>query len=209
VPSLDVLALFVVTSALLVAIPGPAVLYVVAQSAHYGRVTGIVGVAGIATGALVHVAAAVVGLSSLLLSSAVAFEVVKYAGAAYLIYVGVRRLLARDESLADAPAMQRSRRRVFTQGVVVNVLNPKVALFFVSLLPQFVDTTAGLVPLQLLVLGLTWVVVAFLGDCVWALVAGTAGGWLRRSRGARLAERYVTGGVFVGLGVTTALARGG
>lgn len=171
--------------------------------------TGIVGVAGVETGALVHVAAAVVGLSSLLLSSAVAFEVVKYAGAAYLVYVGVRRLLARDESLADAPATQRSRRRVFTQGVVVNVLNPKVALFFVSLLPQFVDTSAGLVPLQMLVLGLTWVAVAFAGDCVWAVVAGTAGGWLRRSRRARVAERYVTGSVFVGLGVTTAFARRG
>ena len=206
-PSIQTLGLFAVASAILVAIPGPAVLYVVAQSAHYGRVTGMFGVAGIATGALVHVVAAVVGLSSLLLSSALAFEIVKYAGAAYLIYVGVRRLLARDESLADAPATQRSRRRVFTQGVVVNSLNPKVALFFVSLLPQFVDTAAGYVPLQMLVLGLTWVVVAFLGDCVWALVAGTAGGLLRRSRRARLAERYVTGGVFVGLGVTTALAR--
>ena len=208
-PSLDTLLLFAVASAILVAIPGPAVLYVVAQSAHYGRATGVVGVAGIAVGALVHVAAAVVGLSSLLLSSATAFEVVKYAGAAYLIYVGVRRLLARDDSLGDAPAVTRSRRRVFTQGVVVNVLNPKVALFFVSLLPQFVDTGAGLVPLQMLVLGLTWVVVAFAGDCVWALVAGTAGGLLRRSRRARLVERYLTGGVFVGLGVTTAFARRG
>lgn len=206
-PSLETLTLFAVASAILVAIPGPAVLYVVAQSAHYGRATGIVGVGGIAVGALVHVAAAVIGLSSLLLSSALAFDIVRYAGAAYLIYVGIRRLLARDESLGDARAMQRSRRRVFTQGVVVNVLNPKVALFFVALLPQFVDTSAGLVPLQLLVLGLTWVVVAFLGDCAWALLAGTAAGWLRRSPRVRVAERYVTGGVFVGLGVTTALAR--
>ena len=206
-PSLDTLLVFAAASAALVAIPGPAVLYVVAQSAHYGRVTGIVGVAGIATGALVHVAAAVIGLSSLLLSSAVAFEVVKYAGAAYLVYVGVRRLLARDESLGDTPATMRSRRRVFTQGVVVNVLNPKVALFFVSLLPQFVDVAAGSVPLQMLVLGLTWVVVAFLGDCVWALAAGTAGGLLRRSRRARTVERWATGGIFVSLGAATALAK--
>ena len=206
-PSTEALALFAVAAVLLVALPGPAVLYILGQSMHYGRVTGIVGVAGIAVGALVHVAAAVIGLSSLLLSSAVAFEIVKYAGAAYLVYIGVRRLLARDETMADAAATPRSRRRVFTQGVVVNVLNPKVALLFVSLLPQFVDPDAGRVPLQLLVLGMMWVVIAFLGDCIWALIGGTAGGLLRRSARARTAERYVTGGVFVGLGAMTAFAR--
>lgn len=205
-PSAGTLGLFAVAAILLVALPGPAVLYVVAQAAHYGRATGVVGVAGIATGALFHVAAAVVGLSSLVLSSAVAFEVVKYAGAGYLIVVGVRRLLAEGEP-PGASASARSRRRVFTQGVVVNVLNPKVALFFVSLLPQFVDVERGSVPLQMLVLGLAWVVIAFLGDCVWALVAGSAGEWLRRSARARAVERYVTGGVFVGLGAATALAR--
>ena len=206
-PELSTLVLFAVACALLVAIPGPAVLYVVAQSMHYGRVTGLVGVLGIGVGSLVHVAAAVIGLSSLIVSSALAFEIVKYAGAAYLVYVGARRLLARDESVGSQLAVQRSRRRVFTQGVVVNVLNPKTALFFMSLLPQFVDTSAGLVPLQMLVLGMTWVVVALAGDSVWALVAGTAGGLLRRSARARAVERYATGSIFVGLGLMTAAAR--
>jgi len=197
-------ALFVAAAMALIVVPGPAVLYIVAQSVDGGRRAGLVSALGIATGGLVHVLAAVVGLSSLVLSSATAFAVVKYAGAAYLVVMGIRRLLERDET----PVELRERRalpRIYGQGVVVNVLNPKTALFFFAFLPQFVDVGAGHVSLQLLVLGLTFVVLALLSDSVWAIVAGFGAGWLREHLSL---QRWVSGSVFVGLGLATAVSGG-
>ena len=197
-------ALFVAAAMALIVVPGPAVLYIVAQSVDGGRRAGLVSALGIATGGLVHVLAAVVGLSSLVLSSATAFAVVKYAGAAYLVVMGIRRLLERDET----PVELRERRalpRIYVQGVVVNVLNPKTALFFFAFLPQFVDVGAGHVSLQLLVLGLTFVVLALLSDSVWAIVAGFGAGWLREHLSL---QRWVSGSVFVGLGLATAVSGG-
>ena len=197
-------ALFVAAALALIVVPGPAVLYVVAQSVDGGRRAGLVSSLGIATGGLVHVLAAVIGLSSLILSSATAFAVVKYAGAAYLVVMGVRRLLERDKADVELRA-RRALRRIYGQGVVVNVLNPKTALFFFAFLPQFVDVDAGHVSLQLLVLGLTFVLLALLSDSVWAIVAGVGAGWLR----AHLSlQRWVSGSVFVGLGLATAVSGG-
>jgi threonine/homoserine/homoserine lactone efflux protein len=202
VPDSGSLALFAVAALALLVVPGPAVLYIVAQSAEHGRVAGLVSVAGIHLGTLVHVAAAAIGLSALIVSSAVAFSVVKYAGAAYLVYLGVRRLLAREPA-PEAPAGDEPLARLFWQGTLVNVLNPKTALFFLALLPQFVDADET-VWTQTVVLGLTFVALGFFSDGVYALAAGTIGRWIRERRRAL---RYASGSIFVGLGVSAALAK--
>jgi threonine/homoserine/homoserine lactone efflux protein len=183
-------------------IPGPAVLYVVVQSAEHGRIAGLASVAGLHLGTLVHTAAAAVGLSALVVSSAVAFSVVKYAGAAYLVYLGIRRFLARDPA-PNIPARAEPLRRLFRQGVVVNVLNPKTAVFFLAFLPQFVDPD-GTVWTQVVVFGIAFVLLGLVTDSAYALVAGTLGAWMRRRRRA---FRYASGTVFVGLGAATALAK--
>jgi threonine/homoserine/homoserine lactone efflux protein len=204
VPSSHALLLFAGAAVALLLVPGPAVLYVVAQSAEHGRVAGLASVAGLHLGTLVHTAAAAVGLSALVVSSAVAFSVVKYAGAAYLVLLGVRRLLARDAAEAPRPAAAPLRRLV-RQGVVVNVLNPKTALFFLAFLPQFVDP-ARTVWTQVVVLGAVFVLLGIVSDGLYALAAGSLGPWLRRRR--RLL-RLGSGTVYVGLGAATALARRG
>ena len=206
IPEPHTLALFAAAAFLLAVVPGPAVIYIVTQSVDGGRLAGLVSALGIATGGLVHVAFAAVGLSALLLRSAVAFEVVKYAGAAYLIVLGIRRLLAK-EVVADPDVIhERSHWKLYRQGVVVNVLNPKTALFFFAFLPQFVNPDAGRVGVQIALLGLVFIAVAFTSDAAYALVAGTAGSWLKESRGYVKAQRWVSGSVFVGLGVATALS---
>jgi threonine/homoserine/homoserine lactone efflux protein len=202
-PDSTALWLFGLAALALLAVPGPAVLYVVMQSAEQGRRVGLASVAGIHLGTLVHVAAAVAGLSALIVASAVAFSVVKYAGAAYLIYLGVRKLLERDQP----STLERHReplRRAFTRGIVVNVLNPKTALFFLALLPQFVDADRGGVWSQALVLGLVFVALGLVSDSLYALAAGSVGALLRRRRRAL---RYESGLVFIGLGAAAALAK--
>lgn len=209
-PDPGAISAFAVAGFLLLITPGPAVLYIVARSVEQGRLAGVVSVLGIFTGTLVHVTAAVIGLSALLMSSALAFAIVKYVGAAYLIYVGLRRLLSRGEPPAgDLQLPRRSLWRLYADGFVVNLLNPKTALFFLAFLPQWISPAKGAEPFQLAFLGLLFAVMGLLTDGVYALLAGTAGGWLKRSRGFLKAERYVTGGIFVGLGVTAAMAGDG
>jgi threonine/homoserine/homoserine lactone efflux protein len=202
-PDSTALSLFALAAVALLLVPGPAVLYIVVQSAEQGRRVGIASVAGIHLGTLVHVAAATIGLSALIVASALAFSVVKYAGAAYLVYLGLRRLLERE----DAPELRRRAEpllRAFVRGMIVNVLNPKTALFFLAFLPQFVDPDRGAVWSQALVLGLVFVALGLVTDSLYALAAGTVGALLRRRRRAL---RYGSGVVFIGLGATAALAR--
>jgi len=201
-------ALFVGSALALLLVPGPAVLYVVTRSVHQGRRAGLVSVLGIHIGTLVHITAATVGLSALLVSSATAFSAVKYAGAAYLVGLGLWTLAARGE-VDVALGGERRLRRVLAQGVVVNVLNPKTALFFLAFLPQFVDPRHGHATLQIALLGLTFAGLGMVTDSGWAVAAGSAGEVLRRSRRFAQAQRYVSGSVFVGLGVVTALAGSG
>jgi threonine/homoserine/homoserine lactone efflux protein len=208
-PEPAMLAVFVVATVVLLVTPGPAVLYIVARSVEQGRLAGLVSALGIHVGTLVHVGAAALGLSALLVSSALAFNTVKYLGAAYLVYLGVRKLLGRDERAGAATGGPRSLGRLFRDGVVVNVLNPKTALFFLAFLPQFVDPARGSAALQVLLLGLVFIALGVLSDGLWALVAGTAGDWLRRDGRVRRAERYLSGSVFVGLGLTAAFAGNG
>jgi threonine/homoserine/homoserine lactone efflux protein len=195
--------LFGLAALALLLIPGPSVLYVVFQSAEQGRRVGLASVAGIHLGSLVHVAAASAGLSALIVASSVAFSVVKYAGAAYLIYLGIRKLLERDVE-TQVERKREPLRRAVVRGLMVNALNPKTALFFLALLPQFVTPDRGGVWSQALVLGFVFVGLGLITDSLYALAAGTVGDLLRDRRNA---VRYGSGLVFIALGATAALAK--
>ena len=203
-PEPSTLVLFALASLVLLVVPGPSVLYIVTRSLEQGPRAGIVSMLGVETGALVHVAAAAVGLSALLTSSAAAFTVVKYAGAAYLVYLGLRKLLGEGEA---SPTRQRPRHsRLFWDGLIVNVLNPKTGVFFLAFLPQFVDPGRGGAPFQILLLGATFVLLAVLSDGAYALLAGTAARWLRAGARSRRWLDRMTAGVYIGLGATAALS---
>ena len=200
------LLLFVTASLALLLVPGPAVLYIMTRSIDQGRKAGLISVAGIHSGTIVHILAAALGLSAILLSSALAFDIVKYVGAAYLIYLGVKKLLGKDEADSTETVEKQSLRQIYKQGVIVNVLNPKTALFFFAFLPQFVDPTHGAVSLQILLLGLIFVCLGAITDSTYAIVSSLLAGRLRESRRFKQVQRYVSGTVFVGLGITAALA---
>ena len=202
------IVLFVSAAMLVLLIPGPAVLYIVARSVEQGRRAGVVSAVGVGAGSLVHVAAAALGLSAILMSSATAFTTVKLAGAAYLFYLGLRALLRGREPHGEVVVDPLPLRRVFAQGVVVNVLNPKVALFFFAFLPSFVDPARGPVAGQILFLGGLYAVLSVCSDSMYALLAGTVGGWLKCSGYLRRGQHVVTGGIYLALGAYTALAGG-
>ena len=204
-PSLSTYAVFLATGMALLIVPGPAVLYVVTRSIEMGRAGGLASVAGITTGTIAYVALAAAGLSSLLLTSTAAFAAVRYAGAAYLLLLGLRRLLGRGLDQLDAEAAPRTRRCAYAQGIVVNLTNPKTIVFVFAFLPQFVDPDAHHAWLQVLVLGLSFTVLGFLSDSVYALVAGTVADRLRGSAGIARVQRWFGGGVLVGLGVLAAV----
>ena len=206
IPDPHSLALFVLAALALLLVPGPAVLYVVARSLQQGRRAGLASVLGIHVGTLAHIAAATVGLSALVVSSALAFTAVKVAGAAYLVGLGLWTLLSRRADREVALGGERNLRRAFAQGIVVNVLNPKTALFFLAFLPQFVDADARYPAAQIAFLGVLFALLGLVTDSLWALAAGTAGGVLRRSERLLRGQRYVTGSVYVGLGLATAFA---
>lgn len=205
-PHGSTLVVFVGASIALLLTPGPAVLYIVTRSVDQGRLVGFVSVLGICTGTMVHVIAATLGLSALLVSSALAFTAVKYVGAAYLIALGIQTLVRRDAPPAAAAVERTGLRRVFAQGVVVNILNPHTALFFFAFLPQFVNPSRGGVPAQMLALGVLFVILSATTDTGWAMAAGTAGDWIRRSPQFARRQRYVTGGALIGLGAATAFS---
>ena len=201
--------MFIGAAIALLLTPGPAVLYIVTRSVEQGRAAGLVSVVGICSGTLVHVVAATLGLSALLVSSARAFTTVRYAGAAYLIVLGIQTLARRPPPVADIAIERAALRSVFTQGVIVNVLNPHTALFFFAFLPQFVNPSRGHVPAQMLALGLLFVGLSATTDSAWAIAAGTAGDWIRRHPRFTAGQRYVTGGALIGLGAAAAFAGNG
>jgi len=206
-PSAAHVGLFLGAALVLLLVPGPAVLYIVGRSIAHGRRAGVVSILGIHAATLVHVAAAALGLSALLASSALAFGIVKYAGAAYLIWLGVKRLFGPAQPPdGDVHAQAGTHARFFRDGFVVNLLNPTTALFFLAFLPQFVDVSRGQVAAQIAFLGLLFIALGFATDSCYALAAGTAGNLLKRSRAYLRIERYVSGVLLVGLGVTAAVA---
>jgi threonine/homoserine/homoserine lactone efflux protein len=204
--SLPNLSLFLFAALILLLTPGPAVLYIVARSLDQGRLAGFVSVLSIEVGNFVHVLAATLGLSAILVSSALAFSIVKYLGAAYLIYLGVRRVLAHETAHQPNSFQRQSLKCIFRQGVLVAVLNPKTALFFFAFLPQFVDSSKSSFTLQLLTLGCLFVGMAIITDSLYALLAGTVGQWLKGTRTFLRVERYLVGTLYIGLGVMAALA---
>ncbi|MFL5915290.1 MAG: LysE family translocator [Gaiellaceae bacterium] len=204
-PSLSTYAVFLATAIALLVVPGPAVLYVVTRSIEMGRGGGLASVAGITTGTVVFVGLAAAGLSSLLLASTTAFDAVRYAGAAYLVFLGARRLLGRGVDETDAEAPPRTRQRAYMQGIVVNLTNPKTIVFIFAFLPQFVDADAHHVWLQVVVLGLSFAALGFLSDSMYALAAGTIADRLRGSQGIARVQRWFGGSVLVGLGILAAV----
>jgi threonine/homoserine/homoserine lactone efflux protein len=188
----------------LLLIPGPAVLYIVTRSIHQGWKAGLVSVLGIHLGTGFHILAAVLGLSAILLSSALAFDIVKYLGAAYLIYMGVRTLMTKEEAVEGQDIKQDSLQRIFSQAVIVNILNPKTALFFFAFLPQFVDSSRGAVAIQMFLLGMIFLGLGMLTDGMYAFLAGGLGNWLKTSKFFAFAKRYIAGMIYIGLGVTAA-----
>jgi threonine/homoserine/homoserine lactone efflux protein len=200
----SLLTFMAATMALLV-VPGPAVLYIVARSIDQGRLAGLVSVMGIQVGVLFHILAAALGLSVILVTSALAFSIVKFLGAAYLIYLGVRTLMKKESPLSREAPEPQPLKKIFRQGIIVNVLNPKSALFFFAFLPQFVDASAGPAALQILFLGMVFVALALISDSTYAMLAGTLGNRLRQSRAFLRGQKYLSGTVYIGLGLTTAL----
>ena len=201
-PDGSTLLLFAGASLALLAVPGPAVIYVVTRSLDQGRAAGIVSVLGIETGTFAYALAASAGLTGLIAASEIGFTVVKYAGAAYLVYLGVRKLLEPEE---PQDRLSSARSRLFIRGVLVQLLNPKIAIFFLAFLPQFVDSSRGPVAVQVLVLGTIFTLLAVLSDGAYVLLAGAVGAWLR-SRRARGRLARLSGGVYIGLGLTAALS---
>ena len=205
-PTGPALLTFAAAALVVLLIPGPAVLYIVARSLAKGRRAGLVSVFGLSAGALAHVAAAALGLSALLVASATAFGVVKALGAIYLVWLGVRTLLAPDAADELRAPEPRSARRLFRDGVIVSLLNPKIAVFFLAFLPQFADPARGPVARQVLLLGLLYVGMALVTDSAYAMLAG----FVRQRLGARVAgapaARYATGALYIGLGLGAAFA---
>lgn len=199
-------ALFLTSAVALLAIPGPAVTYVVGRSIGLGRTAGVVSALGIAVGTCFHAVAAAVGLSALLISSATAFAAVKYIGAAYLIYLGVRKLREHDSLAVASSAPRVPLTRVFGQGIIVNVLNPKTALFFFAFIPQFVSASRGHVAGQILFLGVLFAAMGVVSDSLWGFFAGTIADRLRANARWSRAHRYVSGGTLISLGLATALS---
>jgi threonine/homoserine/homoserine lactone efflux protein len=199
---------FVVASVVLIVIPGPSVLFVIGRSLALGRLGGLLSVVGNALGMVPLVTAVALGVGAIVAESVVLFTIIKFAGAAYLVYLGVQAIRHRADAAAsvDRKTAPRSHWRQLTEGFIVGVTNPKTIAFFVAVLPQFVSFTAGSIPLQLFELGVVFIVLALACDSVWALAASAARGWFARSP-KRLSHLSATGGVMmIGLGGVLALS---
>ena len=205
-PTFESLAAFGIASLALLVIPGPAVLYIINRSVADGRNVALAAVAGLEIGNFMHVIAATVGLSAVIATSAAAFSVVKWIGAGYLIYIGIRTLATKPQAVNQLYDPM-SRRRAFTQGIVVNTFNPKVALFFLSFLPQFIDADRGSAALQSRVLGSTFVVLGCISDSLFAILASALRGTLLRGKSLPFVQRYVAGSVFIALGAIASTTR--
>jgi threonine/homoserine/homoserine lactone efflux protein len=203
-PDLTTLLLFCGATLALLAVPGPAVVYVVTRTVAQGRSAGMTSVLGIHAGSVVHIAAAALGVSALLATSATAFTLLKYLGAAYLIWLGVRKLIERPDGPDPTETPPASRTRLFWEGFVVNVLNPKTAIFFLAFLPHFVTPAAGPIAPQIMLLGLLWIVLGLASDGTYALLASFFSTRLRRSARAQRRLAVGSGAVYISLGAATA-----
>lgn len=208
-PELSTVLLFISASFVLLMTPGPAVLYIIARSIEHGRKAGVISSFGLLLGSVLQVIAAAFGISVILVSSEIAFLLVQYLGAAYLIFLGVRTVLKNENLRRDVPMVTEGLRRIFYQGVLINILNPKTALFFFAFFPQFLNASKGSVPFQMLLLGAVFHVMGICIGVLYALLAGTIGDWLKTHVRFLRAQRYVTGGILITLGVAAALSGSG
>jgi len=199
------LALFMTGAFIIIVVPGPNILYLIARSVHQGRLAGFVSVLGIEAATLAHICAATLGLTSLLLSSAIAFTVVKYTGAVYLVYLGVRKLLERQEKQREELGTAEGLKRIFIQGFIVNLLNPKTAMFFLAFLPQFVDTHHKNATIQIISFAAILVALAIVVEAAYVLLSSQLRSWLKEDRHFK-SRRYLAGSAYIGLGLTTALS---
>jgi threonine/homoserine/homoserine lactone efflux protein len=205
-PDLNSLISFAIASLALLVIPGPAVLYIINRSVSDGRSIGFAGVLGIELGTFMHVLAATAGLSAILAASPSAFNAVKYSGAVYLIFIGLRTLIRRP-AIIDASVSSMTKAQAFRQGFIINTLNPKVALFFLSFLPQFIDQDKSSNALQALTLGTVFVICGFFTDGIYSLTASSLREVLVNGKTLPFVQRYVAGVVFVVLGLVASLAK--
>lgn len=204
-PDLNSLLVFITAGLLLNLTPGPDVLYIVGRSVSQGRAAGLVSALGISTGCLAHIVAATCGLSALMLTLPLAYDVVRYAGAAYLVWLGVKALRSKSEAMQVRAMECTSLATIFRQGVITNVLNPKVALFFLAFLPQFADPTRGPIWPQILLLGVIFTVNGTLVCFGYVLVAAKLGDWLKSRYDVSTWLNRLTGGLFLALGLRLAL----
>lgn len=199
------LYLFMIAALALLLVPGPAVLYITARSASQGRMAGLVSVLAIETANFTQAVAAALGLSAILYSSALVFNVVKYVGAAYLIYLGISKLFFSNDTATENAVEPESLGSIYWQGFAVNILNPKTALFFFAFLPQFVNPQSGNATFQTMLLGTIFVAMAVVTDSLYALLASSLAGHLKGNRNFQKGGRTFAGLIYIGLGITTAL----
>jgi len=202
-PAWPLLLAFLIASFVLAVTPGPGVFYIVTRSVAQGRRAGLASVGGVAVGNLCNAIGAAVGLAALFAISSLAFTVVKYAGAGYLIYLGIQALRTRPQAATNEPPAPAPAARIWRDGFIVALLNPKTAVFFAAFLPQFIDPHAGIS--QTVVLGALFVAIAATTDTLYALAAGSIGPLLTRKQSLQSVGRYFVGGAFIGLGLLTAL----
>ncbi|MEV7133258.1 LysE family translocator [Arthrobacter sp. NPDC093128] len=197
---------FALAAVVLIAVPGPSVLFVIGRSLALGRKGGLLSVLGNALGMIPQIVAVALGVGVALAQSVLLFTIVKFAGAAYLVFLGIQAIRHRGRSTTAAdPSRSASTFRVLREGFIVGATNPKSLVFFVAVLPQFVEYTSGAIPLQLASLGAVFLLIALVSDSIWALVAGTARQWFARSP-RRISTLSTTGGaMMIALGGTLAL----
>ena len=206
-PTLDTMMVFTAATFALLIVPGPSVVYVMTRSIEQGRSAGITAMLGLETGALIHVLAAATGLASLLAASPTAFTVIRWGGAAYLVYLAIRQFRAyRPASTGSVTTRRVSGWRLYRDGIFVDLLNPKTCLFFIAFLPQFVDASRGAIPVQMLALGLCFVALAACCDGAYALASGGIGGRVRESDRLNSRVNRATSGVYVALAVVAVVS---
>ncbi len=198
--------LFVSAGLLINITPGPDMLYVATRSTLQGRKAGVASALGISAGSLVHIAAAVLGLSAIFMYSAMAYTILKWVGAAYLVYLGIKVLISANQPLTQQDLKRADNWKIFRQAVTVNILNPKVAIFFLAFLPQFTNPETGSVTLQILFLGMVFNLGGTIVNLFVGLFFGSAGNWILGHPLARRIQAWITGSVFVGLGINLAMS---
>ncbi len=200
--------LFVISATALLIMPGPAVFYIMARSIDQGKEAGLVSVLGVSLGGAVHVLAGAAGVSAILMTSATAFTIVKYLGAVYLVYLGCKTLFStsHENHVASSKTNHKKLWKIFYESVIVEVMNPKTALFFLAFFPQFITPSAGSVPAQFLLLGTIFIILAFINDSLYAILAASIRKWIVGKKGHAKVVNKVTGYLYIVLGIFSTFA---